>query len=507
MLRLVGWLLTLFVVSFHFFPRLVIRGLFGDGLLYSSMARNMAEGRGSFWLPKFSDGYWLDYVLPNYFENPPLMLWLQSLFFRFFGDHWWVEKLFCVPVLVLNILLVRLVWLSVFHENKIAKTFDWLPVFLWFFIPTVIWGNANNLMDNAQLTFCLAAFWVVLGIERTENLRNLKGFANLWLAPLLIFLGLITKSPVAFYVCAVPFLRQVFIFQERRWLGFLKSSGLFLATIVFFGLLIWSSADAQFFFQNFWQQRLSAVIFGSRDDAAMVGFARFSVFKMVAVEILPLAGIAVLVFVWMKIKNFRAIPKLPKLKIPTFLGLLNIPESSFFFAVGLAATLPILVSARQNPMYLLPGLPMFGLAAAAMLLPSLQFLTKDFTEKNLRRAAWFFAAGLVGVAIHCFFIFGKPMRETEIQMGLKTLKKIVPVGEKVAACPELKQDFMMHTYLQRFHKIEILPDSAAVQFGLICKKCRASGNLNFQNRKIENEVAAAGGYFWILKMSDFKKSE
>ncbi|MBK7635556.1 MAG: hypothetical protein IPJ13_15725 [Saprospiraceae bacterium] len=30
----------------------------------------------------------------NYFENPPLMIWVQSFVFKILGDHWWTEKLF-----------------------------------------------------------------------------------------------------------------------------------------------------------------------------------------------------------------------------------------------------------------------------------------------------------------------------------------------------------------------------------------------------------------------------
>ena len=35
-------------------PRLVQRGMFVDGVTYSSMARNLAEGRGHFWAPYYT---------------------------------------------------------------------------------------------------------------------------------------------------------------------------------------------------------------------------------------------------------------------------------------------------------------------------------------------------------------------------------------------------------------------------------------------------------------------
>ncbi len=79
-------LFTVFFLAAMFLPRLVPQGLFGDGLLYASLARNLAEGKGSMWAPWFSSGYWLDFASgAPYFENPPLMIWLEAVFFRIIG--------------------------------------------------------------------------------------------------------------------------------------------------------------------------------------------------------------------------------------------------------------------------------------------------------------------------------------------------------------------------------------------------------------------------------------
>ena len=100
------WLFTVFFLAAMFLPRLVPQGLFGDGLLYASLARNLAEGKGSMWAPWFSSGYWLDFASgAPYFENPPLMIWLEAVFFRILGDYWWVEKLYSLLLLPQHFLL------------------------------------------------------------------------------------------------------------------------------------------------------------------------------------------------------------------------------------------------------------------------------------------------------------------------------------------------------------------------------------------------------------------
>ena len=48
-----GKVLVVFFVLTMFLPRVVKKGMFGDGLLYSSISRNLAEGRGTYWKPFF----------------------------------------------------------------------------------------------------------------------------------------------------------------------------------------------------------------------------------------------------------------------------------------------------------------------------------------------------------------------------------------------------------------------------------------------------------------------
>jgi 4-amino-4-deoxy-L-arabinose transferase-like glycosyltransferase len=81
----ISFLVLMAMVAWGTLPRLAKKGLFGDGLLYASMSRNMAEGRGSIWQPYFSSSYWIEGVPSTYYENPPLMIWVQSWFFRLIG--------------------------------------------------------------------------------------------------------------------------------------------------------------------------------------------------------------------------------------------------------------------------------------------------------------------------------------------------------------------------------------------------------------------------------------
>jgi hypothetical protein len=47
-------------------PRMAQRGMFSDGLVYATIARNMAIGVGSLWAPNYTQTAWSEF-----YEHPP----------------------------------------------------------------------------------------------------------------------------------------------------------------------------------------------------------------------------------------------------------------------------------------------------------------------------------------------------------------------------------------------------------------------------------------------------
>ena len=70
-------ILMIFVLSLYCLLlgfKLLRLGKHGDGIEYASVARNLADGVGTFWKP-----YLDDYLHPVFHEHPPFVFWLQSL--------------------------------------------------------------------------------------------------------------------------------------------------------------------------------------------------------------------------------------------------------------------------------------------------------------------------------------------------------------------------------------------------------------------------------------------
>ena len=74
--------LPFWLLIFSFFFILIVRnlfrdGMFMDGLLYATVANNLASGLGSFWHPYHSLTYF-----PVFHEEPPLLYGIEAIFFK-----------------------------------------------------------------------------------------------------------------------------------------------------------------------------------------------------------------------------------------------------------------------------------------------------------------------------------------------------------------------------------------------------------------------------------------
>ena len=476
---------ALFYIVAMFLPRLVVQGLFGDGLLYASISRNMAIGKGSLWQPFFSSSYWLDNVPPIYYENPPLMLWMASFLFRLMGDYWWVEKVYSLIILVLNCWLMLKIW-QLFEQNKRVnlRGLSCLVLVFWYLMPRVLWGNPNNLMDNNLLTFCLLSIWFIFKAINIANVsvvevKNIGAVSNdvdvkladisppsvsylnrsfiakyssfivqhsaFGIAGFCIFLGILTKGPVALYPLAIPVLWALFV----RGIGVKKAliDTILLTAIssaFFIGLLYFNPA-AKTYFGIYWEQRLLAVIVGSRDDMKLSGWEHFEILKTLFIELLPILIVFLIFYISLKAQKISI--EMPKKYIN--LGL-------FFLFLGFAATLPIMISTKQSGIYLIPGLPMFAFSAAFFALPFFERLVNlTMFDGFVARFKYFSWLGLTVSLVYSAAIMGNLGRDKSLLSDVENLKTIIPQDAKVGVCFDMMDNFVFHVNLQRFCRFEL----------------------------------------------------
>lgn len=467
------------ILVFMFLTRIVQKGMFGDSLLYSSIARNMAEGRGEWWKPFFSSTYWVPNLPVYYYENPPLMLWLQALYFRIMGDSWWTEKSFGVLVFLANIWMMKWVWQSYFKNSlETAKKWYLLP-FFWYLLLVVSWGNTNNLMDNMLLTFCLAAVALVFKGIYTDSNNKYYFFVG---AGIVIFLGLLVKGPVALYPLSVPIITWLIKKNTTFEAAILATLLLISVTILAFVLMYFTIPEAAEYFKIYWEQRLKAVIVGSREDIKLEGFQRFYIMGKVFIELIP-TFVVVGLSQWYAIKN--------KISLPY-------RDAFIFILLGFAATLPILISTKQSGIYLIPGLPMFSFAALMLCIPSLAVASRNnmFVANKTILNSVLVVVLAFGLWL-TFDNFGKNGREKDIISELEVLKPIIPSGSLIGVCDAMMEDFVMHTYMQRMNKYELKNFNDLPPYLILNSACDTSWLLNDNSYKeIQNKDLK---YFKIYK--------
>lgn len=121
------WLCALSLLLLFIILPLSRHGMDPDGVLYAAMARNLSLGIGTLWEPSFSIT-----SFHSFFEHPPLAIYFQSIFFKVFGQHWWIENLYSFLMAVCQFSLISWYWL---HTKKTSWHSLGLLLFLWICIP------------------------------------------------------------------------------------------------------------------------------------------------------------------------------------------------------------------------------------------------------------------------------------------------------------------------------------------------------------------------------------
>ena len=396
---------------------LLTRGMFMDGLIYTSVAANMAEGVGSFWHPVYTATQF-----PDFYEHPPLMMWLLSLWFRLFGTGMMAAKAYSVAVLLLTAALMVGVWKQLGFKTGLG----WLPLLMLTLIPDVALAAHNNYLESTMTLFVLASVWLVL--------RG-KGVGWHLLAGVMLAAAFLTKGPTGLFPLALPAL--LWLFGERRGFGQMVLGTLAMALGLAAPLtLLWFCVpDAQEFLRKYFENQ---VIGGSQTLVTSRTYIVKTLFSHTAV-VLVVALAAVLFGILRKSAPWR-----PTRDSWRRFGLL--------FALALCGTLPMMVSTKQRAFYLLTVFPFVALAVAALLEPLVRYY-----EKQLQRPAMTIVTVVVLVAavVTNALYYGKPGRDKVMLADMDLIAPALQEGEIVTITPDLASNNSLHGYYYFYHHVTL----------------------------------------------------
>jgi len=434
--KLPFWLFTISVYIAVVISSLVQEGMFFDGLTYSSISRNLAEGLGNIlnWNLIYTQTFGNPFV-----DHPPLAIIIQSFFFQIFGDHLFVERIYSFLAAIITALLIVKIWRLLFNDNKSLKELSWFPVFLWIITPVVFWSYSNNMLENTMAIFDLTAVYLIYKSWGSNRFHYLKIF----LSGIMILFAFLCKGPVGLFPIATPLL------------GFLilKKISFKNAIIQTFVIIFSSSLILSIFFilnQEFFHSFLSYIneqVFKSIEGKREITVeSRFFILKRLFTELIPAIIICTLLFVYSKYKKnkFESINNLNKLSV-------------CFIAIGLSGSVPIIVSLKQSGFYMIPSIPFiiisFGIFSTQYLNHFISKIT--FKQRNLKIIIILSILSLFISLSYTISKVGQIRRDKNLILDVYKIGSIVPGKTTIGICSANYEDWGLHAYLMRYFRISL----------------------------------------------------
>ncbi len=404
-------------------PNLFSNGMFMDGLIYSVISKNLANGSGNFW-----DLHFTETIFPHFHEHPPLALGLEAVFFKILGDGILTERLYSLLTFIITGIVIIKIMESV-TENT-GKSTGWLALFFWISIPTVVWAASNNMLENTMMIFTsLSVLFAIKSLYRHKA-------GNLLLSGFMLFLGFMCKGFTSLFPLSFFFWLFVFDKNFKFKQFFYRTAILMLTIILSFGLMFLifpESYDSMLAYFN--KQVVGGIVKGNTVDS------RFYIVKQLLMDIAPMMIIALIIYLLSR--------KIQKPK----------PEMLWvwvFIALGVSGVLPIMISMKQRGFYILAALPFFAIAVSVFAFPAVSPLADRIKHEYVYKIFKYLSIILLitGIGLNIYQI-GRTGRDKEKIDNIYRIAEVVPHNSVISVHKSFGSDWAMHGYFSRFAEISL----------------------------------------------------
>lgn len=408
-------------------PTWLSDGMFMDGTIYATLARNLAIGSGTFWQPHFTNT-----LFPAFVEHPPLATGIEALFFKIFGDTRFVERSYSLLTIILTAIIIVLIWKEIFRKSQ----YGWIPLLFWIAMPSVNWAAVSHMLENTLAIFiCLS---VLFCLKSTSSKRILY----LILSGIMLSLGFLTKGFVTFTPLALPFFMWLFL-RKNNFLSMVADTIIITASAIIPLLLLYLFTGAHEFLPQYIRFAFSKISTGETAPS------RFYILYKLAMELLPPAAIfsAFLLYSHKKRVPLKSIRS-------------DIRMAALFFSLGLAGVVPILTTMDQSAYFLLLSLPFFAIAIGILINP---LATAACDKINYRSKGYriFKIAGITVLSagiILSFYFSGTIKRDKTMLRDLKIISEHLDDDITINILPDMNENWPLYTYYARYKNISFDPD-------------------------------------------------
>lgn len=378
-------LIGLFIVILYIFAVFCIDNIHQDGLVYSTIARNMNNALGSIWHPAYSE-----YQYAQFYEHPGLGLWLGSCFFSLLGDHAYTEKIFSVFIAIINISYFIFFW-KTYSKYEVDYSNGWIVIFFWFLVPLFLFYYPSNSLEMLANTFAIPSIHFLLLSLSDNNTTKLK-LTYRAISALLIMISFLINGPLTLFPLAL-YLCHYIVFKAYRFRVYAEYSiQLLFLFMLFIGMACYFNEGLCDNLTSYLQTQLLAMMTGERVDLYFHGIAKLHIIQTTMNQyIFSALMVLFLLYLYRKYHGKESYYRyLYKSATDEYIKL--------FFLVGLTALLPITLSSKQFSHYSLQGCFFFTLTFALFITPLCLESVKKISFKRLRFYS-FFVLVLLGMSL------------------------------------------------------------------------------------------------------------
>ena len=432
---------VLVLIGLLYLPRMSDFGLFTDGSIYGTIAHNMAVGDGGFWSPIYHNFTEKKFQIEHsavFYEHPPLMFWLESWFFRFFGDGFYVENIYQTVILVLHIMTITYFFRSL-TQKRYSIFAAWPVLFLWYVVPTIMWSFAQNMIDNTLSLWGLWSIWAIFVGSRKDH------FLYAVLAGVLMGMAILTKGPLGLF----PLVAFGLYWLASQWTqakGFrypffravYKTTALIFGFIIV-GVNVYIQPAGRTFFANYLRQQVIPSVSGHREMSNTL-VEHLSIIQDMMVQYAPIYGAAILLWLYFR-KNPTGLPK---------------PKNHQRFAlwillVGISSSLPIALSAKSHSFYLISGIPYYALSVGIFWAEEINAVVQKF--KLAKRGQKIWKALIISILSYSLIAtvvdWGRYKRDRLQLEDIALLSQKIPRDTVVGLSPNIKNWATLNSNLER----------------------------------------------------------
>jgi 4-amino-4-deoxy-L-arabinose transferase-like glycosyltransferase len=419
-------------------------GMFFDGVVYASVAKNYAHGIGSFWQMQYTGT-----LHTPYHEQPPFMFFLQACFFRLLGDSIYVERIYCFTFLLGTIALYTQLWKEV---NYTSKSNYWLAMLLCLIVPVCSWAYQNNVEEVTMCFFDACAVLFLLKGCRKQQIRFIllgSGF---------VFLASFCKGIQGLFPLMVPLLHYLayrqFAFRRSVSYSILATS---VPAIVY--ICFYYYPPAHLSYSMYFERRLMGSFHHQQDTTG----SHFHLLYQLFCELLPTLGVTFLL--WLATRKKMHLPPANRKSILLLL------------LIAITASFPLMITQEQRGFYLVTSLPYYCMALGVLAQESFEVLPLNRVSFKTIRVINTILILLIATGIVLSALYYRiPKREKELIADIAIIKNVIPAGATVSIPQSLFTSWHYHAYLMRYCGVTLDPNH---KFSfLITKKGQLDGVVN-----------------------------